>query len=191
VKHKEILHGYVAAHYLLSVLSFILLYVIIAGLSIPASAILSMAGGFLFGVVLGIVYVNIGATLGSACIFLVTRYLLGGWLQNRYRPQLQRFNKEMARHGYNYLLTLRLIPIFPFFLVNIFGGLTKLSFWSFIWTTSLGILPADAVYTFAGSQLGSIGSVEDVFSRNMIIVLSLLALLSLAPVIYTHMRRSR
>jgi uncharacterized membrane protein YdjX (TVP38/TMEM64 family) len=189
VKHKRFLQSYVDAHYVSSVLLFILLYVIVVALSVPGSAVLTISGGFLFGTLTGIIYSNIGATTGALCVFLLTRHLLGNWLQKKYGAQLLKFNEEMERHGPNYLLTLRFIPIFPFFLVNIFGGLTKVRFRTFLWTTTLGILPGDAVYTFSGSQLGRISSVEDVFSVNMLIVLLLLAIFSLIPVLYNHLKR--
>jgi uncharacterized membrane protein YdjX (TVP38/TMEM64 family) len=189
VKHKGFLQGYVDAHYLSSILLFILLYIIVVALSVPGSAVLTISGGFLFGTLMGIIYSNIGATMGALCIFLLTRHLLGKWLQKKYGVQLLKFNKEMERHGPNYLLTLRFIPIFPFFLVNIFGGLTKIPFRTFLWTTTLGILPGDAVYTFSGSQLGRISSIEDVFSLNTLIVILLLAIFSLMPVLYSHLRR--
>lgn len=188
LKHKDFLQNYVGAHYLLSVVLFIFLYISAVALSIPGSALLSMSGGFLFGTLAGIIYSNIGATTGALCIFLLTRHLLGTWLQRKYGTQLSKFNEEMERHGPNYLLTLRFIPIFPFFLVNIFGGLTRIPFRTFLWTTTIGILPGDAVYTFSGSQLGRISSVEDVFSLNMLIALLLLALFSLIPVLYSHSR---
>jgi uncharacterized membrane protein YdjX (TVP38/TMEM64 family) len=189
LKHKDLLQSYVDIHYGPSVALFILLYIIVVALSIPGSVVLTISGGFLFGTLMGVIYSNIGATAGALCIFLLTRHLLGNWLQKKYGAQLLRFNEEMERHGPNYLLTLRFTPIFPFFLVNIFGGLTRIPFRTFLWTTTIGILPGDAVYTFSGSQLGGIRSVEDVFSLNMLIVLLLLALFSLIPVLYNHLKR--
>jgi uncharacterized membrane protein YdjX (TVP38/TMEM64 family) len=109
-----------ANNYILTVGIFITIYIVVVALSIPGAVILSLAAGFLFGF-WGVLYVNIGATIGAILAFLVARYLIGNWLQTRYAEKLASFNKEIAENGYNYLLTLRLIPIFPFFLVNILG----------------------------------------------------------------------
>lgn len=188
LNHRDMLRQHVNDHYTFSAVCFITLYLIVVALSIPGSAVLSISGGFLFGTVLGVIYANIAATLGSACIFLTTRYLIGAWLQKKYAVQLEKFNGEMTRHGSNYLLTLRSIPIFPFFLVNIFAGLTRVPFWTFLWTTSVGIIPGDAAYTFGGSQLGTIDSARDTLSVNMLIALTLLALFSLVPVVYDHFK---
>ena len=189
--HKEFLHRYVDAHYITSVIWFISAYTAVAALSIPGAVVLSLAGGFLFGTLYGIIYSNIGATVGSLCIFFITRYLLGSWLQMRYGRQLQKFNEEIGRHGSNYFLTLRFIPLFPFFLVNIFAGLTKVPFKTFAWTTSIGILPGDAVYSFAGNQLDKISSLKDVLSVNILAALFLLGIFSLIPVAYNRLRHGK
>ncbi|MDD5007719.1 MAG: TVP38/TMEM64 family protein [Syntrophorhabdaceae bacterium] len=191
LQQKEALHQHVRDHYISSILWFIILYIVVVALSIPGGAVLSIAGGFLFGTVLGVIYTNIGATLGAVCIFLITRYLIGNWLQEKYRERLIKFNNEMERHGPNYFLTLRFIPLFPFFLVNIFAGLTRIPFGTFLWTTAAGILPGDFVYTFAGSQLNTLRSIKDIFSVNIMIALALLALFSLVPVMYNHLKRAR
>lgn len=112
-------------HNIFTVGFFILLYIAVVALSIPGAAVLSLATGFLFGF-WGLLYVNIGAAIGAILAFLAARYLIGDWLQKRYAKKFASFNKEIDENGYNYLLTLRLIPIFPFFLVNIFAGITRI-----------------------------------------------------------------
>lgn len=186
--HKAMLQEFVRGHYLLSIAGFVLLYVIVVALSIPGAVILSLSSGFLFGTVLGVILNNVGATTGAVCIFFITRHLIGNWLQTRYESQLSKFNNEFARNGAHYLLTLRFIPAFPFFLVNILAGLTKVPFSTFLWTTCLGILPGGIVYTFMGSQLSTIQSPKDIFSANITIAFILLALFSIAPVIYNHLK---
>jgi uncharacterized membrane protein YdjX (TVP38/TMEM64 family) len=181
--HKESIHIYVAAHPLISPLIYVLAYTVAVALSIPGAVVLTLAGGFLFGVVWAAIYVNIGATVGAAIAFLVTKYLLGDWLQKKYEKQLKRFNEEMDSRGLNYLLTIRFIPVFPFFLINILAGLTRIPLRTFVWTTSVGILPGDLVYSFAGNRIDKIESARDILSAPMLVALSLLALFSILPVI--------
>lgn len=182
-QHRESLLLFVKDHYWLSVLSYICLYILVASLSLPGAAVLTLAGGFLFGTSASTLYVNIGATTGASFAFLVARYLLGNRLQEKYQGQLSKFNTEIERSGKSYLLTLRFIPVFPFFLINFLAGLTAIPFWTFIWTTSIGIIPGTAVYAFAGQQIGSLNSLSEILSKRIIAVFVVLALFALVPVI--------
>ncbi len=186
--HSDLLLKIAAAHPLLSPLLFILLYVLVAGLSIPGATILTLAAGFVFGTIPATLYVNIGATIGSALAFLTIRYVAGDWFHAKYSGQLEKFNAELAKNGTYYLLTIRLIPIFPFFLINILGGFTRIPLRTFVSTRSVGIIPGHLVYSFAGSQLGSIQSPSDIFSRNILIAVALLAAFSLIPAVYNHIK---
>lgn len=114
-QHRDSLSLSVQGHYWLSVVCFIALYVLITSLSLPGAAVLTLAGGFLFGMLAGTLYVNVGATTGASFAFLSARYLLGKGLQEKYQSQLRKFNSEIERSGTSYLLTLRFIPVFPFF----------------------------------------------------------------------------
>jgi uncharacterized membrane protein YdjX (TVP38/TMEM64 family) len=182
-QHRETLMAFVREHAGMSVILFIALYIVAAAFSIPGAVILTIAGGFLFGTIAGTVYVNIGATIGATLAFLSARYLLGGRLQEKYQVQLKTFNEELEKNGAHYLLTLRLIPVFPFFMINFLAGLTKIPIKAFIWTTSLGIIPGTVVFAFAGQQLGSINSLSDVLSKKMLLVFAALALVALFPVV--------
>jgi uncharacterized membrane protein YdjX (TVP38/TMEM64 family) len=189
--NKELLFEYVKENYFLSSIIFILIFIITVALSLPGGAVLTLAGGFIFGTLAASLYVNISATIGATLAFLITRYLIGNWIQKRYGQKLKRLNEEISSHGPNYLLTLRFIPIFPFFLINLCAGLTRIPLKSFIWTTSLGILPGDIAYCFAGSQLGSVSSTKDIFSKNILIAFLLLAAFSIVPVVYNKIRRKK
>jgi uncharacterized membrane protein YdjX (TVP38/TMEM64 family) len=169
--------------YLQSVLLFIGIYILVTGFSIPGAAVMTLAGGYLFGVILGALYVNVGATMGAFLAFLAARFILGNWIHERYGDRLARFNREIHENGYSYLLTLRLIPIFPFFMINFFAGLTAIPSRTFLWTTSLGIIPGSLVYAFAGRQLATVTSVGDIFSINMLAAFVLLGLFALLPVV--------
>ena len=113
-------------------------------------------------------YVNIGATCGAVLAFLSARYLLGSRLQESYGAQLAKFNGEMERNGVRYLLTLRLIPVFPFFLVNFLSGLTRVHLSTFTWTTAAGIIPGTVVFAYAGHQLETVHSVGDIFTGKVL-----------------------
>lgn len=181
--HKTQLETFVKNHYVKSVIVYIVIYLIITGCSIPSAAVLILSGGFLFGVIAGTLYVNVGATIGATFAFLSARYLIGDWVQKKYVDKLKKFNREIKENGYSYLLMMRFTPLLPFVLVNFFAGMTKIPLWTFIWTTSVGILPASLLYTFAGKQISSIHSTKDILSLKIIIALLLLTLFSFVPVI--------
>lgn len=184
--HRDYLQHVVSHHYFLSVFFYIVVYVIAIAFSLPIGAILTIAGGFLFGVIAGTFYTNIGATSGATLSFLLVRYFVGDAIQQKYAVQLEQFNKLIALYGSNYLLVIRFIAVIPFFLVNILAGMTTISLWVFIWTTAIGILPASFVYTFAGQQLTTIESVNDLFSWRMLLMFFCLALLALVPIIFSY-----
>ena len=190
-ENKFRLQQIVESSYTLSVIGYILLYITIVAFSIPGATILTLSGGFLFGVLWGALYVNAGATTGASLAFLFCRYVAGEWVQNNYQDKLTTFNRELSENGYRYLLALRLIPVFPFFLINICAGLTKIPLRTFVWTTSVGIFPGTLVYDFAGNQLADIESIEDIFSAKIAVAFSLLALFVIFPVLLNYIKRLR
>lgn len=181
-QYRDQLLAFTSDHYLYMAAFFILIYIIVVALSIPGATILTLAGGFLFGFA-GVIYVNIGATAGAVLIFIAARYIIGDWIQNRYKDRFATFNKEIAENGYNYLLTLRFIPLFPFFLINIFAGLTRIPLLTFAWTTMVGILPGSFVYIYTGRQLGNIDRPGDILSWKILLAFVLLGLFAISPVI--------
>ena len=186
---KEILGSYVNENYFLTIFIFVLIYIISVAFLIPIATVLTLAGGFLFGSIEGTLFVNIGATIGAGFAFLFARYIIGAQLQEKYSTQLEKFNKELTENKYQYLFSLRFLPIFPFFLVNFLAGLTKVDFKTFIITTSLGIIPGSFVYTYAGSQLSSINALSDIFTKEILSVFLLLGFLSLVPVIVKKFKK--
>jgi uncharacterized membrane protein YdjX (TVP38/TMEM64 family) len=182
-RYREIVKNFVARHYFLSVLIFIAIYTAVTGLSIPGATVLTIAGGFLFSTIPAAIYVNAGATLGASASFMVARYLVGSVIQEKFAEQLVQFNSEIKANGVSYLLTLRFIPIFPFFLINILAGMTRVPFFTFVWTTSAGIVPGSVVYAFAGSNLADLKSVSGILSWPIILALLLLAFFSLSPAV--------
>jgi len=183
------LQSYVSDNYLFSVVIFILIYFLSVAISIPGASFLTMLGGFLYGTIIGTLYVNVAATSGALAVFLFARYLFGDYLQSKYRAKLEKFNKEVEQNGYSYLLTLRFIPLFPFWMINLFAGLTNIPVKVYLWTTAVGILPGSLAYAFAGNQLNKIESPQDVFSGQILIAFLVLAAVSIIPTIIKHIRK--
>nr|WP_206022792.1 bifunctional TVP38/TMEM64 family protein/FAD-dependent oxidoreductase [Halomonas bachuensis] len=147
---------------------FFLLYVIMAALSLPGAALLTVLGGALFGLGWGLVIISFASTLGATLAALIARTLLRGPLEKRFAPQLERINAGIRREGAFYLFTLRLIPLFPFFVINLVMGLTRMRLWTFYWVSQLGMLPGTALYVNAGRELGNLQSLSDVLSPGLI-----------------------
>lgn len=182
------LKGYVGENYTVSVFSYILIYITVAGLNIPGAVILSLAGGYVFGAVFGTLFAVTGATVGASIGFLMARYIMGASLNQKYEKQLQKLNSELTSNGHMYMLTLRLIPIFPFFLINILAGLTSLRLSTFFWTSYVGMIPGGFVFVYAGSRLNEVSSPKDIFSPGMLSAFVLLGLLMLMPVAYKKVK---
>ena len=189
-QYRDQLLAFTAQHYLPTVAIFILIYVVAVALSIPGATILTLTAGFLFGF-FGVIYVNIGASCGAILAFLAARYLIGDWVQKRYSHKLASFNREINENGYNYLLMLRFIPLFPFFLINIFAGLTRVPLSTFAWTTIIGILPGSFVYIYTGRQLGIIDKPGDILSWQIILAFVLLGMLVLSPVLIKKVMKKK
>lgn len=179
---REIFKEFVEEHYGLSVALFIGAH-ILTGFFLPGEILLVLVGGFLFGVFWGTLFVDLGMTLGAGLSFLSARYLIGNWIQHKYARPLKNINREIAQRGKSYLLTLRIIPVVPFFLVNYIAGISKIRFRTFLWTTFLGILPGAVFVTYAGQQLGGINRVKDLFSLEFYLMLGGLALFAALPVV--------
>jgi uncharacterized membrane protein YdjX (TVP38/TMEM64 family) len=163
---------------------FIVAYVAVTGLSLPGATILTLGGGFLFGTVLATVFVNLGATMGATLAFLAARYLLSDWVERKFGRWLEPLQRGFVQNAFSYLLTLRLIPLFPFFVVNLVSGLTRMNVGTYVAATALGIIPGSFVYAYAGRQLGTINSLQEIASPRVIGAFILLGILALAPIVY-------
>lgn len=183
-ENRDGLLAFTDANFGAAIAIFILAYVIVAGLSLPGAVILTLAGGFLFGTAFATLCVNIGATTGATLAFLTARYLLRDVIEQKFGTWLGPFQEGFAKNAFSYLLTLRLIPLFPFFVVNLVSGLTRVNVGTYILATALGIIPGSFVYAYAGRQLGTINSLKEIASPNVIGAFVLLGLLALVPVIY-------
>jgi uncharacterized membrane protein YdjX (TVP38/TMEM64 family) len=174
---------------LLMAAAFIAIYIIQTALSLPGAAILSLAAGAVFGAVMGTVYVNIGATAGATVAFLVARYLFREVIQKKFGSRLETINRELETRGFNYLLFLRLVPVFPFFLINLGAGLTKIPLRTFVFGTMIGIIPGSFVICNAGASLATITSKSDIVSPRVLWSFALLGLFALVPVLYQKFKK--
>jgi uncharacterized membrane protein YdjX (TVP38/TMEM64 family) len=188
--NKDAMQGYTQAHYGTMVVLFVVIYLIQTALSLPGATILTLAGGFLFGAWLGTLYVNVGATSGATLAFLAARYLFRDAVERRFGEALEPVQQGFASNAMHYLLTLRLVPLFPFFLVNLASGLTRIRLNTYVGATAIGILPGSFVYCNAGKQLGTINSVKDIASPGVLGAFLLLGLLALVPVVYKRWVRT-
>lgn len=158
---------------------FFMLYVLVTTLSLPGAALLTLLGGALFGLWPGILLVSFASTLGATLAMLVSRYLLRDWVQRRFAGPMRTLNDGVARDGAFYLFALRLMPLFPFFVVNLLAGVTTLRVWRYWWVSQLGMLPGAVVFLNAGHQLGQIASLRDILSPGVVLAFTLLGLLPL------------
>ncbi len=158
---------------------FFIVYVLVTTLSLPGAALLTLLGGALFGLWPGILLVSFASTLGATLAMLTSRYLLRDWVQRRFAGPMRTVNEGVSRDGAFYLFALRLMPLFPFFVVNLLAGVTTLGVRRYWWVSQLGMLPGAIVYLNAGHQLGQIASLRDILSPGVVFAFTLLGLLPL------------
>ncbi len=182
--NRQALLNYYAAHTLIMVAGFMAIYIVQTALSLPGAAILSLAAGAIFGSVTGTVYAVIAATVGATLAFLIVRHILRDAILSWFGAKLEVINRELEARGFNYLLFLRLVPIFPFFLINLAAGLTRLPLRTFFLGTMLGIIPGGFVYVNAGASLATIDSLSGIASPRVLGSFALLGLFALVPVLY-------
>jgi uncharacterized membrane protein YdjX (TVP38/TMEM64 family) len=189
--NRDALTAFYQEHLLTTVALFIAIYILQTALSLPGAAVLSLASGAIFGTVMGTIYVNIGATTGAVLAFLAARYLFHDAVQNKFGTRLEKINSELEKAGFNYLLSLRLVPVFPFFLINFAAGLTKIPLLTFFLGTMIGIIPGSFVYCNAGASLATINSIGEIASPRVLGSFALLGLFSLVPVFYRKIKHKQ
>ncbi len=153
---------YKNTHPVISAIFYAVIYIAVTGLSLPGAAILTLAGGAVFGLLWGTVIVSFASTIGATLAFLAARFLFRDSVENRFGDRLNAVNEGMKKDGAFYLFTLRLIPVFPFFMINLLMGLTAIKTRTFFWVSQLGMLAGTIVYVNAGTQLGKITSLSDI-----------------------------
>jgi uncharacterized membrane protein YdjX (TVP38/TMEM64 family) len=147
---------------------FVLIYVAVTALSLPGAAIMSLVAGALFGLVTGSIIVSFASSIGATLAFLSSRFLLRDWVSSKFGERMQAIDDGFARDGAFYLFTLRLIPLFPFFVVNLLMGLTRIKTVPFYWVSQIGMLPATIVFVNAGTQISKVESTSGLLSPTLI-----------------------
>ncbi|KAE9624362.1 FAD-dependent oxidoreductase [Aeromonas veronii] len=168
---------WVDGHFVSASLLFVLIYVLSTALSLPGASLLTLGGSAVFGVGWGLLLVSFASSIGATLAFLSARFLLRDWVEQRFGDKLATFQSGMAKEGAFYLLSLRLIPVFPFFLVNLLMGLTPIRVSTYYWVSQLGMLPGTFVYVLAGSELGQLTSTGNILSPDLMVALTLLGLM--------------
>lgn len=176
---RDLLQAQVESHPWLSGLIFFLIYIAVTGLSLPGAAVLTLLGGALFGLALGLVIVSFASSIGATLAFLASRVLFRDSVQHRFGDSLRAVNRGVERDGSFYLFGLRLVPVFPFFVINLVMGLTPMPVRRFYWVSQLGMLPGTFVYVNAGTQLGQVDSLGGIVSPGLIGSFVLLAIFPL------------
>ena len=160
---------------LLSALIYVLIYIGVTAASIPGAVILTLAGGALFGVIWGTLLVSFASTCGATLAFLVVRAISRDYVQKKFNKTWMKVSDGFEKSGSFYLFTLRLVPVVPFFLVNVLMALTNIRVMNFFFVSQLGMLPASIVYVFAGTELSHIHSIKDILSPGMLAAFVLIA----------------
>ncbi|HEY8071174.1 MAG TPA: VTT domain-containing protein [Methylocystis sp.] len=195
--NRAALSAFVQSHGVVAAVGFVLVYAGVVALSLPGATIMTLAGGFLFGVPVGATLTVIGATTGAALLFVIARSALGDMLRARAGPFLARMAEGFRKDAFSYLLFLRLVPAFPFWAVNLVPALLGMRLAPFVLATALGIIPGTTVFSAFGASLGQVfdagGEVrlKDVFSPTLIAALAGLGVLSLLPIALRRLRTAR
>ena len=163
------LAGIYAVHPFKVIAVYMVSYICATALSLPGAAILTLAGGALFGLLKGCIIISFASSIGATLACMVSRYFLGDWVQGKFSDKLAVINQGIAREGGFYLFTLRLVPIFPFFMINLIMGLTRMRISQFYWISQLGMLPGTLVYVNAGRELGKIQTPSGILSPGLIV----------------------
>ena len=154
---------------LLVVATYMGIYIAVTAMSLPGAVVLTLAGGGLFGLVVGTVVVSFASTIGATLACLVSRFLLREWVQNKFGNKLVTVNNGIDNEGAFYLFSLRLVPIFPFFIINLLVGLTRMRLFTFFWVSQIGMLAGTIVYVNAGKELAKIDSLAGILSPGLLL----------------------
>ena len=188
-ENKDSLQASVDANPVLFIAGFSLIYFLVVALSLPTAAVLSLASGFLFGSIVGTLIVVTVATAGAVVVFLVARKFFGAQLQEKYGHKMEKLTKEIDENGFNHLLFLRLVPVFPFFLVNIAPAFTNMKLGTYALATFIGIIPGTFAFVNAGRSLGTIESAGDILSPTTIGSFVLLGIIAMIPTIWNKLKK--
>ena len=181
-----------ANHRLAVIAAYMTVYIVVTALSLPGAAVMTLAGGAMFGFWIGVLVVSFASTIGATLACFVARFLLRDWVQNKFGEKLSAINKGVEKEGAFYLFSLRLVPIFPFFVINLAMGLTTMKLLTFYWVSQIGMLPGTMVFVNAGKELGKIESLSGILSPGLIISFIVLGLfpITVKKLLYFYKKRT-
>ena len=180
----------VAENYMGSALVFIGIFTALIGFTLPVTGPMGIIAGFLFGLCHGVLYSMIAVMIGTTVSYIVVRRAMTHIMQQQHKSQLASFNERIHTYGYSYLISLQLLAVVPYFIINTLAALGGVPLWAFMWTTFIGSLPIVVIYTFAGKELYMIKKWSDILSIHMLGILLVLALLSLLPMLVNKFRKT-
>ncbi len=196
-QHYQFLQRWTNDHYALAALMFMVIYFIATAVSFPGAVFLTLTSGLLFGLFWGTLYVVVGATAGATLLFLIVRLSFGDWIARRAQGWVLRMEQGFNKNAFNYLLFLRLVPLFPFWVVNIVPALLDMKARSYIFATFVGIIPGTFVYVLVGNGLGAIlaqhktPDLRVIFTPSVLIPILALAVLSVVPVVVKKIKERK
>ncbi|WP_299195933.1 bifunctional TVP38/TMEM64 family protein/FAD-dependent oxidoreductase [uncultured Amphritea sp.] len=173
---QDSLQSWVVNNRLSAIAAFMLIYIVVTALSLPGAVVMTLMGGAVFGLVTGLFLVSFASAIGATLAFLISRYLLREPLTNKFSKYIEPINRGIEKDGISYLFTLRLVPLFPFFVINAVMGMTRMKAGTFYWVSQLGMLPGTAVFVNAGTQLAAIEKPGDILSPSLILSFCLLGI---------------
>ncbi|MBU2880116.1 FAD-dependent oxidoreductase [Aliiglaciecola lipolytica] len=174
--NQQSLAGYIEANWLVAFFGYLIIYAVATALSVPGAAILTLGAGALFGFGWGLLLASFASSIGATLAFLASRFLLRDWVKSTFSKKLESIDKGIEKDGAFYLLSLRLVPIFPFFIINLVMGVTSIKTWTYYWVSQIGMLIGTAVYVNAGTQLVEINQLSDIISGDLILSFVLLGI---------------
>ena len=167
-------------HQVLVIGAYMFIYILVTSLSLPGAAVMTLAGGALFGLVTGTLVVSFASTIGATIACFVSRFLLRDWVQGKFGDKIAKVNNGVDKEGAFYLFTMRLIPVFPFWMINLVMGVTKMPIRTFFWVSQVGMLPGTVVYVNAGKEIAKIDSLAGILSPGLILSFVILGIFPIA-----------
>ncbi|MBT4836269.1 MAG: TVP38/TMEM64 family protein [Methylococcales bacterium] len=169
------INEYTQNNFITSAITFFIIYVITTAFSLPGAVVLTLFGGAIFGLLWGTLIISFASTIGATIAFLISRFILGKTIQHKFASNLKTINEGIEKEGAIYLLTLRLIPAFPFFIINLLMGLTKIKTFTYYWVSQIGMLAGTLVYVYAGQQFSTLTNLSGIMTPKIILAFVLLA----------------
>lgn len=182
-KNNEYLAGYVHTHYLFSIFLYIGIFSAIVACGLPLIFPFALVGGFLYGLIPGLIFATLSCLIGSLLSFIVLRYVVSDWIRSWHNERIDKFNEQIHKYGYSYLLMLHFLSVVPIFVINLLAAAAKVPLSTVAWVTVLGTLPLNFVCVMAGKELSTINSFKDIFSPTILLLLGILVGIAVAPIV--------